>query len=78
VLAFDVSYVAGVKQPGFVLMAENDEYGTLAELKRRYPNVAEHFETHEVPHVGHFFENQTHTVERLVQEYAERSLTNPA
>ncbi len=76
VLAFDVSYVADVKRPGLILMAENDEYGTLAELKRRYPNVVERFETREVPGVGHFFENETHTVEDLVEDYAERALAH--
>jgi alpha/beta superfamily hydrolase len=74
VLAFDVSYLGGVKQPGFVLMAENDEYGTLAELKRLFPEVVARLETHEVPGVGHFFEDQTHTVETLVRDYAERTL----
>ncbi|MBL8860236.1 MAG: hypothetical protein JNL28_17135 [Planctomycetes bacterium] len=74
VLAFDVSYVAQVKQPGFVLMAQNDEYGTLAELQRRYPEAAARFETSEVPGVGHFFENETHTVEARVMEYARRAL----
>ena len=74
VLAFDVSYVEHVKQPGFVLMAQNDEYGTLAELVPRYPNVAAHFETSEVAGVGHFFDEQTSEVEARVQAYAERVL----
>jgi hypothetical protein len=76
VLAFDVSHIAGVRQPGFILMAENDEYGTLAELRRRFPDVVEHFETSEVPGVGHFFENETHTVEDRVKDYAERMLAD--
>jgi len=76
VLAFDVSYVAEVRQPGFVLMAQNDEYGTLAELKRRHPDAAARFETSEVPGVGHFFENQTNTVEARVMDYAQRALAN--
>ena len=77
-LAFDVSYVTRVQQPGFVLMAELDPYGTLPELERRFPSVVRHFETHEVPGVGHFFENHTHTVEELVRDYAERALTGRA
>lgn len=74
VLAFDVSYVERVQQPGFVLMAERDEYGTLAELARRFPRAAAHFETSEVPGVGHFFDDRTHAVEDRVKDYAERAL----
>lgn len=74
VLAFDVSYVEKVTQPGFVLMAENDEYGTLAELTRRYPRVAAHFETSEVAGVGHFFDDRTSEVEERVEAYARRVL----
>lgn len=77
VLAFDVSYVESVRQPGFVLMAENDEYGTLAELVRRYPSVAARFETSEVPGVGHFFDEQTSEVEARVEAYARRVLESP-
>jgi alpha/beta superfamily hydrolase len=74
VLAFDVSYIGDVRQPGFILMAEKDEYGTLAELKRRFPAAVEHFETSEVPAVGHFFDTETHAVEDRVKDYAERML----
>jgi alpha/beta superfamily hydrolase len=74
VLAFDVSYIAHVTQPGFVLMAENDVYGTLAELNRRFPDVMKRFETSEVPGVGHFFDPRTTEVQSRVQAYAERVL----
>jgi alpha/beta superfamily hydrolase len=74
VLAFDVSYIARVTQPGFVLMAEKDEYGTLAELNRRFPEVMQRFETSEVPGVGHFFDDKTLEVQSRVQAYAERVL----
>lgn len=74
VLAFDVSYFGAVRQPGFVLMAENDEYGTLPELKRKFPGVEARFEVSEVPGVGHFFDDQTLTVETRVMEYCERVL----
>lgn len=72
VLAFDVSYVASVKQPGFILMAENDEYGSLADLNRRFPGVVQRFETSEVPGVGHFFDDQTLEVEARIRAYCER------
>lgn len=74
VLAFDVSYITRVTQPGFVLMAERDEYGTLAELERRFPDAMKRFETGEVPGVGHFFDPRTTEVQSRVQAYAERVL----
>jgi alpha/beta superfamily hydrolase len=74
VLAFDVSYIEAVTQPGFILMAEKDEFGTLAELERRFPRVLARFETSEVPGVGHFFDDLTSEVQSRVQAYAERAL----
>jgi alpha/beta superfamily hydrolase len=74
VLAFDVSYIERVAQPGFVLMAENDEYGTLKELRRRFPEAMERFETSEVPGVGHFFDDRTSEVQSRVHAYAARAL----
>lgn len=74
VLAFDVSYITQVKQPGFILMAEKDEFGTLAELERRFPGVLARFETSEVPGVGHFFDDRTSEVQSRLQAYAQRVL----
>jgi alpha/beta superfamily hydrolase len=74
VLAFDVSYIEKVAQPGFILMAENDEYGTLKELERRFPSTLARFETSEVPGVGHFFDDRTSEVEERVRAYAARAL----
>jgi uncharacterized protein len=74
VLAFDVSYIEKVVQPGFVLMAQNDEFGTLGELERRFPSTLARFETSEVPGVGHFFDDSTSEVQERVQAYAARAL----
>ena len=74
VLAFDVSYLRDVKQPGFILMAENDEFGTLAELSRRFPGILDRFETSEIADSGHFFDETTPEVQKRVQAYAERVL----
>jgi uncharacterized protein len=74
VLAFDCSYIRDVRQPGFVLMAERDEYGTLSELTRRYPEVSQRFELDEVAAVGHFFDDATHEVQNRITAYAERVL----
>jgi len=74
VLAFDVSHVEEITQPGFILMAEKDEFGTLAELERRFPRALSQLETSEVPGVGHFFDDQTSEVQSRVQAYARRAL----
>lgn len=74
VLAFDVSYLRDVKQPGFILMAQNDEYGTLAELRRKFPDIESRFETSEIENQGHFFDDTTQEVQARVQAYAERVL----
>lgn len=74
VLAFDVSYIRDVKQPGFILMAQNDEFGTLAELSRRFPGILGRFETSEIQGSGHFFDQTTLEVQKRVRDYAERVL----
>jgi len=74
VLAFDVSHIEEITQPGFILMAENDEFGTKAELARRFPRVLSRFEISEVPGVGHFFDDRTSEVQSRVQAYARRAL----
>ena len=74
VLAFDVSYVRDVKQPGFIVMADRDEYGTLADLKRKFPGIEERFETTEIANSGHFFDETNRELEERVRDYAERAL----
>jgi len=71
---FDCSFLREVTQPGYVLMAGEDEYGTLPELRERFPEAARTLELDEVPGVGHFFEGQTQEVTRRVQHWAERQL----
>ena len=74
VIAFDCSFVRDVRQPGLVVMAENDEYGTLAELRRQFPDLDPALEVEEVGGVGHYFEGKTQELQRRVRTYAERIL----
>ena len=74
VRAFDVRYFAGVQQPGLVVMADRDEYGTLAELREQFPVLPAGFETQEVANSGHFFDETGHELQARVREYAERQL----
>lgn len=74
VRAFDVSYFKDVRQPGLVVMADRDEYGTLAELRRQFPVLPAGFETREIADSGHFFDDTGHELQACVREYAERHL----
>ncbi len=72
VAAFDCSFVARVRQPGLILMAGEDEYGTLPELRRQFPDLHAGIELDEIPGTGHFFEGRTQELQKRVRAYAER------
>lgn len=72
--AFDLSFLRELKKPGFVLMAEKDQYGTLETLQMRFPDLYPGLETDEVADVDHFFQGKTTEVQERVRRYAERTL----
>lgn len=74
VRAFDCSYILDVRQPGLVLMAGNDEFGTLRELREKFGALDPGLETDEIPGTDHFFGNETQELQRRVRTYAERVL----
>jgi alpha/beta superfamily hydrolase len=74
VAAFDCSFLRKVAQPGLLVMASNDEYGTAAELRRRFPELHDGLEVQEIAGSGHFFEGHTADLQRRVSEYARRVL----
>ena len=76
VRAFDCSFVREVRQPGLILMAQNDEYGTLRELQELFPDLPPQLETDEIPNVNHYFVNGTQELQARVRAYAERSLAS--
>lgn len=74
VLAFDLSWFGEVRQPGLIVMADRDEYGTLSALKQQFPNVEDRFTVTEIGDSGHFFDETTRELEERVRDYAERAL----
>jgi alpha/beta superfamily hydrolase len=74
VRAFDCSFIRDVRKPGLIVMAEQDEYGTRAELLDRYPDLHPALEVVEIAGTGHFFEGATQTLQETVRAWAERSL----
>ena len=78
VKAFDCSFVREIKKPGLVLMAGNDECGTLADLRRSFPDLYPGLETDEIPEVDHYFQGATSELQSRVRRYAESSFQDPA
>jgi len=73
VRAYDCSFIRLVEQPGLILMAGKDEFGTLAELKDQFPDLPAGLETDEIPDTNHFFETRTQELQARVRRWAERN-----
>ena len=63
-----------LKIPCFFVWGDQDEFGTLTDLREQYPTLPEHFEFQQVEGGDHFFRPRTIEVETRVQDYAERAL----
>lgn len=74
VAAFDCSFIRDMKQPGIIVMAEKDEYGTRSELVARFPDLHPGLEVVEIAETGHFFEGATQAVQECLREWAEKTL----
>ena len=74
--AFDCSFLRDVRQPGLIVMAENDEYGTAPELRRQFPDLQPGLEVEEIAGTGHYFEGKTQELQKRVRTYAERVLAS--
>ena len=72
--AYDCRFVAGVRQPGLVLMAGEDEFGNAAELRARVPDLPDTLEVEEIPGVDHFFRGATPKLEERIRAHARRTL----
>ena len=71
---YPVEYARDVLQPGFILMAEEDTFGTRAVLDERFPELTARMEVQEVPGVGHFFQGALDEVRKRIAEWASKSL----
>jgi len=73
-LAFDCSIALEVTQPGIVMMAGSDDFGTAAALSEMYPQWPANLEVDEIPGVDHFFKGQTPQLEARLRAWAGRML----
>jgi len=73
VKAFDCSFVREIRKPGLVLMAGQDEYGTLADLRRSFPDLYPGLEVDEIPAADHYFQGATSELQLRVRRHAERA-----
>ena len=73
-LAFDCSVVLEVEQPGIVMMAGGDGFGTAAALAEMFPAWPGNLEVDEIPGVDHFFTGKTPELEARVRAWAGRML----
>ncbi|MCP3920894.1 MAG: hypothetical protein GY711_35650 [bacterium] len=74
VSAYPCEFASELEGPGLVLMAGADEFGSLAVLEERFPELADAFETHEIEGADHFFKGFLPDVQAYVRAWAERSL----
>lgn len=64
----------GLRQPGLVVMAGADEFGTLAELELALPEWRERRELTELPFADHFFQGRTRELQERIRDHAVRYL----
>lgn len=67
VAAFDCSFITKVQLPGFILQAGEDEYGNLAALRERHPDLYSGLVLDEIAGSDHYFRDHTNELEARVQ-----------
>ena len=70
VLVEPCAEVAALDLPGLILMAENDAFGTRADLTARSPGLAPGLELDEVPGADHFFTSALDDLQARVGAWA--------
>lgn len=78
VIAYDCSFANEISQPGLAIMAEQDEYGTLAVLTEQLPKLATHFEVQEIAGEGHFFRGALDDLRERITTWAQTSIQEQA
>jgi alpha/beta superfamily hydrolase len=71
---YECEPIAQVKQPSFLLFAGEDDFGTAAILRSKFPYLGPHMEVDEIPGTDHFFRGETPALEERVRAWAVRSL----
>jgi alpha/beta superfamily hydrolase len=74
VLAYDCRFALQIRQPGAIVMAGEDRFGTLAELRSQMPELLDRFHVEEVPGVDHFFSGSLDELRARVRSWAESVL----
>ena len=64
--------------PGLVIQAARDEFGNLASLRARHPDLYPGLELAEIPAADHFFKRRSHELQALVAATARRWRELPA
>jgi alpha/beta superfamily hydrolase len=73
VLAYECQAAGELDRPGLLLMAGDDDFGTLSAALERFPNL-EALEGQEVAGADHFFRDHLELLEEIVHNYATRSV----
>lgn len=71
---YECKPIVDVKQPGLMLFAGKDDFGTSKLLREKFPHLGPHLEVDEIPDTDHFFRGQTPVLEARVRAWAVRSL----
>ncbi len=71
VLVFDCGEVDELVQPGLFVFGSQDEFGTLADMRERFPELPPGLELVEIEGADHYFRGCTPFVEERVRAWAE-------
>lgn len=74
VIAYDCQAALEVTQPGAIIMAGDDTFGTLAVLSRQLPELVRRFHVEEIPGVDHFFTGKLDELRLRVRDWATSQL----
>ncbi len=77
VIAYDCSAALEVTQPGAIIMAGDDTFGTLEVLTRQLPGLMSRFHVEEIPGVDHFFTGKLDELRLRVRDWATSQLQTP-
>ena len=71
---YEIPELNQIRQEGLILMAGKDDFGTLADLERQFPDLPSSLETHEIDGADHLFRGKSPLVEARIQSFASQVL----
>ncbi|MDG1051454.1 MAG: alpha/beta hydrolase [Planctomycetota bacterium] len=74
VIAYDCQAALEVTQPGAIIMAGDDTFGTLEVLSRQLPELVRRFHVEEIPGVDHFFTGKLDELRLRVRDWSTSQL----